>query len=437
MKMTVQLLPVEPLGIGSSEIESISSFFVRLSVVNGASPKKILEWIGKKNGISELVPSIASSAPINLVRPTKLNAKFLSALSQSTGVDVNILGRMTYHSLDLVVNRHQGCFDKRFRWCPACIYETANMNHPTHFRLYWSLTGFNNCPIHHTPLQTRCPVCGSYQDSWRNRDALDVCVSCGTTLGYSYLHPELITAAGMVSQQAPEAPDLILLTKFISEGNSHALKPDGPRKALYEAFDYAWNRNEELEYFKKLPRDECLAYLHCNKPITITTARRLAFRTGVPLVDLLCGSTKECTRELDANWRDELPDSLKPQKRKPYIDVEHAQEAIKQALKDPQRPSLRDFSQQIGISTGGLSYYFYDQCTLISKRYKQRLVEEKMEKKDAAAKAVRDAIFQWQKERIDPPSHKGLLKLLFPSSGLPKHVLRATIARSLDVKTKV
>jgi hypothetical protein len=250
------------------------------------------------------------------------------------------------------------------------------------------------------------------------------------------LHPEIKTADISVYQQAPEAPDLILLTKFISDGNSHALKTDGPRKALHEAFDYAWNRNEELEYFKKLPRDECLAYLHCNKPITLTTARRLAFRTGVPLVDLLCGSSIESTREIDANWRDELPDSLRPQKRKPYINVERVQEKIKQVLKDPQRPSLREFSQQVGISTGGLAYYFYAQCTLISKRYKQRLAEEKNQKNEAAAHAVHSAILQWKKERIDAPSHKGLLKLLFPSSGLPKHVLRAEISRSLDSKSK-
>ena len=404
--------------------------------MNGASPKKLLEWIGKQNGISELVPSITSSAPINLVRPTELNIKFLQALHQSTGIKADVLRRMTYHSLNLVVNRHHGCFDKRFRWCPACVYETVRMDNPTHFRLYWSLTGIKGCPIHRTPLQTRCPVCGSFQDGWRTRESLAQCISCEASLAYSYLFSDKQSIRKILPTEILDSPDLILLTKFISEGNGAALITDGPRKALQEAFDYAWERNEEREYFENLPRDECLAYLHCNKPITLTTARRLAYRTGVPLIDLMCGSSKQSTRELDVNWREKLPQSITPHKRKPNKNVIGVEPIIKQVLKSHERPSLRELSRRVGVSTGGLSYYFHDECMLVSKRYKERLEEEKIEKQKESARVVQTAIIEWNKVRINPPSHKGLLKRLFPSSGLPKHILRAEIARALESKSK-
>lgn len=426
MPSVARLLPTEPIGIDTTEIESLGSFLLRLSETNGASPRRIVEWICAKNDIPDVANSILASSPATLVRPNYLNARFAYALAKSTGFSTSIIERMTFYPLIGVVQRSPKCFDEHFKWCSACTAESVRSRTEFYFRLYWSFSNVSLCAIHHTNLTSFCPACESRQFGWRIRLNIGHCIRCGADLGADY------DGIQKGNSWNCDSADLLDLCEVIAKGETHQFKEDGARLALQGAFDAAWHREEELEYYKKIPRDECLAFLHSNKPISLTTARRLAARTGIPLVETLRGNGAEYSNELSYDWRSKLPANLAPMIRVPRIDKELAAHGIIEALDDADRLSLRQVARRLRISPGGLAYHFPNESRRISERYKGRLDEEKRQKRNQAKAAVRTAIEEWTRNRADSPTKKGLLKQLFPSSGIPKHVLITAISEAVD-----
>jgi hypothetical protein len=224
--------------------------------------------------------------------------------------------------------------------------------------------------------------------------------------------------------------DLIQLTEYIARGGSFCT--DGPRISLNDTFNAAWDRSEEKIFYKKIPRDELLAYIHCNKPITLTTARRLALRTGISLVDFLCGVSKSTTRELDPNWSERLPLALQPKKRRRLPNKSATLKHLQAAVQRNDRLSLSQVSKEIGVSTGGLFYIAPNLCNLLVQRHRELLQKEKEKKVESARKLIADSIKTYECNFNTLPGKKTLLKILYPSSGIPKHILRDNIEQAIS-----
>jgi hypothetical protein len=204
--------------------------------------------------------------------------------------------------------------------------------------------------------------------------------------------------------------------------------PGGVRRVVQALFDEAWERDNLKTLSRIMNRDECLAITHRITPITLMRARRVAFRLGVKLIDLLEGSIQETAGVLDPAWTERLPRMMRPKRRSARHDRKRLAAGLKKILKeDPQPPPpLSRVAKDLSVSTGCLRYHFPIPAKEILRRHRdwRRSLTER--KKLEARSAVLSYIAH--NDGIRPTSNKGILRELRRETKLPKDTLRHEIA---------
>jgi hypothetical protein len=205
--------------------------------------------------------------------------------------------------------------------------------------------------------------------------------------------------------------------------------------ALNEMLDRAWGSTTASELWKLVPRDEFLSVACDVTPLTLTKVRRLAFRLGVRVTDLLSGSAKEAPGVLDPTWTSPLPKVMRPKKRVPRHDLHRLRIALDAAVRRSRGsfpPSLRKVAQELSVTGGCIRHHFPVHANELLLRFdswrKRESARKLKEAQSAAARFVASA---------SEPSEltaKGALRLLRRETKLPKDLLRREIARALDLR---
>ncbi|MCF3496290.1 hypothetical protein C7E15_02510 [Stenotrophomonas maltophilia] len=181
--MSTFLLKIEPIGLGTAEVESFASFFSRLGAANGLSCfqlDKLMRRIREHQGAAR-EPSKIGQHPARL----DMRARVASAELLSGNSDLTRLTLLPLSTSDGTLR--QNSLRAARAWCEQCIQEDLRQELPAYDRLIWCSRFILRCPIHKVMLRTACPVCRRLQDS-RLRDGgyskfgLDRCSTCASTL---------------------------------------------------------------------------------------------------------------------------------------------------------------------------------------------------------------------------------------------------------------
>ena len=174
------LLALPPIGVGTERTESLSSYFVRLSVAHvvptSAFASKLLPVV---------LPGVSGH---NAVRGRR--GAWMNACGRWSQVLASSLGHFTgQEALDRLTMRpwHRVLSDQRLvgrvrRWCPVCYAEMRYGAAGCWDPLVWSLEAVTCCVRHRLPLSESCPFCHRSQ-RWLPRDtAVGWCAWCGSDL---------------------------------------------------------------------------------------------------------------------------------------------------------------------------------------------------------------------------------------------------------------
>ena len=162
--------------------------------------------------------------------------------------------------------------------------------------------------------------------------------------------------------------------------------------------------------------------------VNLTIARRVAFRLGMKLTDLLWGDIEQSSHILDPSWTETLPSEIYPKKRRRVHNrdaiFEKIAELLNQRSKNP--PPLCEAAKETGASLGYLHYHFPVTVKRITEMHRQREAEHQLEmKKDARAAAL--DFFTTDHNGIVTLSRKQAFRHIRGEKGLPKHLLRNEI----------
>lgn len=175
-----RLFNLAPIGLGKWNVESLSSYLVRLARAHAVSPRLLL-----KAEFAQATPELAgvmNSAFFGLYAGT-MNGLGLYAESFSEVAirlsTVRSLRELTLLSLkELLPHNGPGLLAAQPQWCPVCLAEMEEPYRP----LIWSFKLYRVCHQHRTPLENRCPTCGSLQPFIPRYPALNTCTGCGQAL---------------------------------------------------------------------------------------------------------------------------------------------------------------------------------------------------------------------------------------------------------------
>lgn len=178
------LYNIEPIGIGTSMVESLTSYITRLSHAHNLTVKNMLQFvifplIKKNKYIYQSINNNRYSFSRNINGTDLATLDFINALEELTSR--NDLSYLTLMSWKGITTQKSICYHKK--WCPHCLntmqVEKTTIYHP----LLWNLKDISICSLHNTPLIRNCPNCNRLQLRLSYKGNIANCQSCNSWLG--------------------------------------------------------------------------------------------------------------------------------------------------------------------------------------------------------------------------------------------------------------
>ena len=420
-------MPIEIRGVGTPDVESLPSYIHRLAcahkVTVSALLRKVVQWYKLKHKNKTICfndNTFAGDLSV-YVRPNQATLDLVTVLGEAVGEN-RLLGT-TFASLNKSIVRTPGIFSQKIRWCPYCMKNFDSNQDQGYFKLIWSVTSITHCPDHNSLLVDKCPVCREEQGGYGYKTDPNKCQKCGASL--SKIN---IDDVEFKSSWTAQGIDMMNVVDYISEHPTNTFPENAIKKVITHEFNKAWDSNTEDDLWKIIPKDECIGISEGNIPMTIKRARVLAYRFGVDLSDLLCGDISNSPAMLNPDWSSNLPDEIKPIKRKKAQDKDIVLSKVHLAMslnKDSPKP-LRYYANHAGVSVGYLHYNF----SILSNRIISVYMDWKEEEKRRKAHEAYDEALKMVTGYDGPPlefSKKGALKNIRAKTDLPKDVVRKAI----------
>lgn len=185
-RSTLHALP--PIGLGTSEVESLTSYFCRLANSHACTTNDLAKFIIERiepgrwethQGTPGKSRFVWYQRSISGLGDSALN--WAGMLSVLTGVTT--LQQLTLLPLQGCVAA-KGLMATQARWCPHCLADDQREGRQPYFRLAWDI-GLNKvCTRHRTALVARCPHCSaSNVRHTANFVVPGWCTACGCFLG--------------------------------------------------------------------------------------------------------------------------------------------------------------------------------------------------------------------------------------------------------------
>lgn len=173
------LFDLAPLGAGTCEVESLTSYLARLAHAHTMTPYQLLctldAW--SRHKLSKIVPRFFS-ARVNGYSPNV--RRLVQALESATG-RTDIRSCTLIHLSEVCAKNNSDCIKLHRSWCPACLRESAEQGLILYDRLIWQIMGTSRCNIHRSRLEDSCALCGTKQH-WQHSTSIDTCTFCGHAL---------------------------------------------------------------------------------------------------------------------------------------------------------------------------------------------------------------------------------------------------------------
>ena len=181
-----KLYCLAPLGMGTVEIESLTSYIQRLAWAYRVNPRVLVAEV--------ILPHLSDryyADPSQLGSFSRTRSMSINGIGEVAQDWAKVLEQLTMRSdLRFLTLRPWadglpvwGLQRNAPQWCPTCYEEWREQKQPVYQPLLWTLQAVTICPRHAQPLVEHCPVCQKPQSAIASRRQLGYCTQCQTWLG--------------------------------------------------------------------------------------------------------------------------------------------------------------------------------------------------------------------------------------------------------------
>ena len=425
----IKLFSLPMLGQGTADVESLSSYVLRLAYEHGVSAGTLLASIFEASGQGGCTarPGLGGRTGIEtLSRVNAFSKRLRVQLSEAVGQD---LFCWPLHFLDKQV--YQISTDiGGFRWCPECFAEMSQVGAPRYIKQLWHMAAVIHCPLHRTPLVGTCPNCGSEQVFMHVDTCIGWCGKCGHSLAE---RAKTLTADDIQPSWACMAHDLLdVYSKAARAGQSET--SFGSCKMfvadLLNEFTESMKSDDSMPPDLKLLMAEYARNQH--RFWRVITMRRLAYLLNVSLYDLLSSNYRAIQLPYKPSTLKELPTQIKPRKKVVRNHKQEYQKIVAIIEAQPIPPSLKRLARLANVSVGYMEYRFPSLVRQVvdkSQAYQKRELLIRRYRAQAAALQF----FTDDRYADHTRSRKEAFRVLKEETGLPKWVLKNAIQTAYGV----
>ena len=183
-----KLYCLAPLGMGTVEVESLTSYIIRLAWTYRVNPRLLVA--------QEILPELSKehyiqAAPSRLGSFSRTRSMSINGAGEVARDWAETLERLTMRSELRFLTLHSwahglptwGLQRNIPQWCPCCYNEWREQELPVYQPLIWTLQSVTICLRHAHPLVERCPFCQKAQSALAAKTVPGCCTQCGRWLG--------------------------------------------------------------------------------------------------------------------------------------------------------------------------------------------------------------------------------------------------------------
>lgn len=420
-----KLFPIPLLGQGTADIESLSSYVLRIAYEHGVSVGMLISAIPEISEVDSCVVNrshsgIAGRADIEtFARVNNCSTRWRLLLTKLTGQNLfcgalQFLERNTY----LVSTDIGG-----IRWCPECFSDMSRIDVPRYIKQLWHMKAIIHCPVHRTPLEDVCPRCESKQRSMRADAPLGWCMTCGFNLG------ERKRSISLEDIQ----PSWGCMSLDLVEVFAKTARDSEERYCSETAWTFVSEMMKSLKDLTRERRRPCPALEVMKMAMTsqgirwrLITLRRLAYMMNMSLYEMLTNPFDVLRLPVQIVDVEDLPDQIKVRKKNARNHESEYQKILSILESQASPPSLKQLARLAKLSVGYLEYRFPGLVRKVVDRHKayqdQQYLKRRYRAQTAALKFFIDDRYSAYSQ-----SRKEAYRVLHEETGLPKWLLKDAI----------
>lgn len=374
------LFPLQPLGVGSAEIESFNSYYMRLALAHSLT-------VGQLSRM--LVPWRACTAEavrldlrhdghgVSLCGLTDQTRAHVRLVATLTGVDH--LDRTTFLSLRKVVTPSQRHSLRTSRaWCSACIAEARAAREPPYDRLAWTVQALRRCPYHKILLSTCCPTCAASQPFFSRATPLHICHECRNDLMQPPAMWTYVAEPGYAERDTYELVQAIANGQLLFKGGNPLRR-------------FARELHRHFPSSKMNPASARIAVGIADRGLsTMFTLFKAAHVAQVPLVTILSEPEAAAGAAANLGFRGYAEPSY-PHPRQHAAVVRRVRLELRQALARPPEEEIEPFiafARRLGVTVG----FIRGREPALCRDYANRRSQFRLTRRAANAERVRLAL---------------------------------------------
>ena len=359
----LQLSAPSPIGIGTQECESLSSFVQRTAEANGTFPgqlvHRILGWLA--DGHSHEIGGWCH-------HPRKV---YLGRNNNSFGLAtiwLKLMAQVVPEAglIHLTTNQWDFAFPTRgflhstLHWCPLCLAADKNPYH----RLLWMLGPITICVRHHVMLARLCPRCRRPPPILHDRSLTEICPWCAWDLRAVEATPHQLD-----ERTAIEIGTII--GHFGSTSDTIKWRSHAAIRSL--------SRHSNIATPVQLARAVGMSKLTTwywwtgKADMSLPMALHIYSRLGTSFSTAVTTGNHRTIRSSEAVVQTAL--HLRGRKQAKHIDWDFERNRLQEILERPltEAPTFISAARELAINRRPLRVYFPDLCRAISQRHRRRL----------------------------------------------------------------
>jgi hypothetical protein len=346
---------LEPIGIGTPYVESLSSYFLRLSHVHHVTPRVLGSYLGKQCHGLDFDNSEFFKPRFNGVGTIPEHwTKALESMTHQT--NLSNLSLLRLRSLLPIRN----LMSPKKRWCPICYIENKSAAYDC---LIWDIAAVTTCPKHRVKLVESCTCSKDNRIHLTKTKRLPgICMLCGGKLGE--------TSASLVqngdddeNQRSHMIADFIanipIEDKFIHE----KLYLQFLTRIIERHFNGNASKFIKLVHLSPSKLSE---YLHENHNPPFTAILNIAQSCKCSIWDVYLGNYQKVT-EISENKQ---PLGIYRFSKRHHGPWKSINASTLQSVLEKEPTSLRQVARNLDVSTPFLVKYFPDLTKRITRRYR-------------------------------------------------------------------
>ncbi len=394
-----RLYHLEPIGVGTAQVESLTSYLGRLAFAHRVTVSKLVS--------REIAPAFRHPRTTKnsffglgnhgLLRANNLSVEMVKTLRRLTGrLDLWYLTLSPWAEIMAAPK----IIRPRRAWCSGCLEEQRANGKIITEPLWWSFQQIEICPHHTQPLQTQCAHCHKQQFWLAPRSNVGYCSFCYTWLG---VVPEasvlalpamtdfeqqwqswLVEAIGELLAAGPALRHVFLSERLVAGLSSYCAQVAGGNGKKFSDILTAHNLDISASRLN-------LWLSGINGP-AFQTLLQLCFCLHTTPLAFLTNPMPTDPISLRPLL---LPSITDPQPAKPTLTRHQLEKSLNAIIAANENPpsSLQQVAKRLNVSSSIPRKHFPEQCILIVERYRAYQKAKKEKRLHLLRENVRQATF--------------------------------------------